>query len=305
MPHHPWSGASCSWKITATSSNFTQRQLLDGRYKFVFNAFDFDELYDLETDPHELHNLAQDRSHRDTYERLADRLWDWIADARRPYSGRPYAATCCSPAVPHRRSDPTHNHLQRPGAECSDQGGASGTCQAVGAQHVAPVPPPQREGHSSRPAVRLRGYASCSSIHPENPDADKNLPQRASTVGDERRSGREGGARRQEVDQFGDVLGRAAALQTASSPPESGRCPLVRSTSAWPQTPERRRSRGFPAPAPRPSSASRRWTAALDAQYGMELPTGLNAETEEILMIAPFPCSFIGAATALEAKYTP
>ena len=88
--------------------NFTQRQVLDGRYKFVFNAFDFDELYDLETDPHELHNLAQDRSHRDTYERLADRLWDWMLMLEDPYSGRPYAAnvllTRSSP--PPLRPDP-------------------------------------------------------------------------------------------------------------------------------------------------------------------------------------------------------
>ena len=88
--------------------NFTQRQLLDGRYKFVFNAFDFDELYDLDRDPHELHNLAYDRSHRATYERLADRLWDWMLMLEDPYSGRPYAAnvllTRSSP--PPLRPDP-------------------------------------------------------------------------------------------------------------------------------------------------------------------------------------------------------
>ena len=81
--------------------NFTQRQLLDGRYKLVFNAFDFDELYDLDHDPHELHNLARDRSHRATYERLADRLWDWMLMLDDPYSGRPYAAN-----VLLRRSSP-------------------------------------------------------------------------------------------------------------------------------------------------------------------------------------------------------
>ena len=30
-----------------------QRQVLTARYKYVFNGFDFDELYDLATDPHE------------------------------------------------------------------------------------------------------------------------------------------------------------------------------------------------------------------------------------------------------------
>ena len=88
--------------------NFTQRQILDGQYKLVFNAFDFDELYDLEEDPDELHNLAQDESHRATYERLADRLWDWMLQLDDPYSGRPYAAnvllTRSSP--PPLRPDP-------------------------------------------------------------------------------------------------------------------------------------------------------------------------------------------------------
>lgn len=38
----------------------TQRIVWDGPWKFVFNGFDFDELYNLEEDPWELVNLAQD-----------------------------------------------------------------------------------------------------------------------------------------------------------------------------------------------------------------------------------------------------
>ena len=37
---------------------YTQRVLWRGRFKYVFNGFDFDELYDLEADPHEQTNLA-------------------------------------------------------------------------------------------------------------------------------------------------------------------------------------------------------------------------------------------------------
>ncbi len=37
---------------------YTQRQVLTERYKYVYNGFDFDEMYDLENDPHETVNLA-------------------------------------------------------------------------------------------------------------------------------------------------------------------------------------------------------------------------------------------------------
>ena len=38
----------------------TQRVVWDGPWKFVFNGFDFDELYQLDEDPYEMKNLAQD-----------------------------------------------------------------------------------------------------------------------------------------------------------------------------------------------------------------------------------------------------
>ncbi len=34
-----------------------QRAVWNTKYKYVFNAFDYDELYDLQNDPHEMHNL--------------------------------------------------------------------------------------------------------------------------------------------------------------------------------------------------------------------------------------------------------
>lgn len=37
---------------------YTQRQVFTHQWKYVYNAFDFDEMYDLSTDPHELVNLA-------------------------------------------------------------------------------------------------------------------------------------------------------------------------------------------------------------------------------------------------------
>jgi len=37
---------------------YTQRSVTTERYKYVYNGFDFDELYDLKQDPHEMVNLA-------------------------------------------------------------------------------------------------------------------------------------------------------------------------------------------------------------------------------------------------------
>ena len=38
---------------------YTQRMLITERYKFIFNGFDFDELYDLRDDPSEMRNVAE------------------------------------------------------------------------------------------------------------------------------------------------------------------------------------------------------------------------------------------------------
>ena len=37
---------------------YTQRIVMTKDYKYVYNGFDFDELYDLKNDPHEMRNLA-------------------------------------------------------------------------------------------------------------------------------------------------------------------------------------------------------------------------------------------------------
>ncbi len=59
---------------------FTQRLLWEGRYKYVFNGFDEDELYDLESDPHELCNLASDEALRPVLQRMAARMWEIIVE---------------------------------------------------------------------------------------------------------------------------------------------------------------------------------------------------------------------------------
>jgi choline-sulfatase len=49
----------------------------EGSYKYTFWANDIDELYDLSSDPEEMHNLAAEPAHRPTVERLKAALFAW------------------------------------------------------------------------------------------------------------------------------------------------------------------------------------------------------------------------------------
>jgi len=57
---------------------FSQRMVRWDNYKYVFNASSFDELYDLERDPYELKNLADDPSMRAVVQEGRRRLLRWI-----------------------------------------------------------------------------------------------------------------------------------------------------------------------------------------------------------------------------------
>lgn len=57
---------------------YQQRVLWRDQWKYVFNTFDEDELYDLAADPHELHNLAGEPASRPLLERMAGRMWQII-----------------------------------------------------------------------------------------------------------------------------------------------------------------------------------------------------------------------------------
>ncbi|RME69915.1 MAG: DUF4976 domain-containing protein [Chloroflexi bacterium] len=59
---------------------YTQRILWRENYKYVFNGFDEDELYDLQADPHEMHNLAQETAYRPVLEDMARRMWAIIRE---------------------------------------------------------------------------------------------------------------------------------------------------------------------------------------------------------------------------------
>jgi arylsulfatase A-like enzyme len=58
----------------------TQRILWDGPWKFAFNGFDFDELYNLEDDPHEMKNLVDDPAYAELIRGLMVKIWKKIGD---------------------------------------------------------------------------------------------------------------------------------------------------------------------------------------------------------------------------------
>ncbi len=54
---------------------YTQRSVMTNDYKYVFNGFDRDELYDLGSDPHEMINLADDRRYHEIKRAMCGRMW--------------------------------------------------------------------------------------------------------------------------------------------------------------------------------------------------------------------------------------
>ncbi len=58
----------------------TQRILWDGSWKFVFNGFDFDELYDLASDPHETRNLIDEPAHQERANAMMAQIWERIQE---------------------------------------------------------------------------------------------------------------------------------------------------------------------------------------------------------------------------------
>ena len=57
-----------------------QRILWQGPWKFVFNGFDFDELYNLDEDPHEMHNRARDPDQQQRIEAMMSEIWARVRD---------------------------------------------------------------------------------------------------------------------------------------------------------------------------------------------------------------------------------
>ena len=63
------------------------RCVFDGRYKLSIHLLTSDELYDLDADPGELHNLIDSPTHAEIRNALHDKLLDWMNRTRDPFRG--------------------------------------------------------------------------------------------------------------------------------------------------------------------------------------------------------------------------
>lgn len=96
------------WQFTQTNGNEVygiQRSVSDGQWKYVFNGFDFDELYDLQNDPDELHNLADDARYAPVIRRMCRALWRF-AKENNDNIVNPYIMTALAPYGPGILADP-------------------------------------------------------------------------------------------------------------------------------------------------------------------------------------------------------
>ncbi len=67
---------------------YTQRMAITERYKYVFNGFDYDELYDLEVDPGELHNIAYQPEQHVTADDMRARTYEMMRQFGDPYADK-------------------------------------------------------------------------------------------------------------------------------------------------------------------------------------------------------------------------
>lgn len=58
--------------------SYTQRLYWKGKMKYVFNAFDNDELYDLEKDPYEMTNRSEDPAYADIKQKMCSEMWELV-----------------------------------------------------------------------------------------------------------------------------------------------------------------------------------------------------------------------------------
>lgn len=54
---------------------YSQRSVRTKEFRYVFNGFDDDELYDLRVDPHEMRNVAMDEAYADVKRQMVRRMW--------------------------------------------------------------------------------------------------------------------------------------------------------------------------------------------------------------------------------------
>jgi arylsulfatase A-like enzyme len=68
---------------------YTQRMAITDRFKYVFNGYDYDEMYDLRDDPDELRNVVGDTKHAAHTGDMRARLYELMAQFHDPYGDQP------------------------------------------------------------------------------------------------------------------------------------------------------------------------------------------------------------------------
>ena len=87
------SDGNAEWPDTAMCEfnghhyHYQSRMITDGSFKYVFNAPEIDELYDLAADPWEMRNLATGRDHDKVLERMRERLIEHCEHSSDPLAG--------------------------------------------------------------------------------------------------------------------------------------------------------------------------------------------------------------------------
>jgi arylsulfatase A-like enzyme len=78
---------------------YTQRMVRTREHSYVFNGFDFDELYDLRNDPHELTNVADRLEYKAVKHDLVRRMWRFAAE-QDDHIFNPYPSVALAPWGP-------------------------------------------------------------------------------------------------------------------------------------------------------------------------------------------------------------
>lgn len=98
QPPADWPDAFCT-QFNGVELYYTQRCVTTREFKYVYNGFDFDELYDLREDPHEMVNLS-DRPECQSIKRdLVRRMWRFAA-REDDIIFNPYATVALAPWGP-------------------------------------------------------------------------------------------------------------------------------------------------------------------------------------------------------------
>ncbi len=84
----------------------TQRIVITDRYKYVFNGFDYDEMYDLETDPFEMRNVIDDSAYAAVRSTLRGKLYELMNRFGDPYGDMGPAP--CGLSWPNRYGAPRY-----------------------------------------------------------------------------------------------------------------------------------------------------------------------------------------------------